>query len=199
MPKEYFNSNFFNRLASDSPLSSFFINSITEGNDHDSFILFRSENSRRLPLFMNEFFCEWFDPSTRSAEMLDSMFSLIMMELIHVYENDTSKESDRLQKNRIVPILRYIEENYKTCTLNSTAAHFNINANYLSSQLKRYTGMSFITLLHQQKIHFAKTLLISSKMSVTEVANYVGYENVSFFYKKFNSIVGCSPKEYRSS
>ncbi|WP_028590882.1 AraC family transcriptional regulator [Paenibacillus massiliensis] len=196
--KEYFNSNFFNRLASDSPLSSFFINSITEGNAHDSFILFRSENSRRLPIFMNEFFCEWFEPSTRSAEMLDSLFSLIMMELIDIYENDSTEEGNRLKKNPIVPILKYIEEHYRTCTLNSTAAHFNINANYLSSQLKKYTGMSFITLLHQQKIHFAKTLLINSTMSVTEIANYVGYENVSFFYKKFNSICGCSPKEYRS-
>ncbi|AIQ52106.1 AraC family transcriptional regulator [Paenibacillus sp. FSL R7-0331] len=197
--KEYFNSNFFNRLASDSPLSSFFINSITEDNDHDSFIRIRSENSRRLPLFMNEFFCEWFDPSAHSADMLDSMFSLIMMELIHVYESDTTKESTQLKKNPIVPILRYIEDHYQTCTLNSTALHFNINANYLSSQLKKYTGMSFITLLHQQKIRFAKTLLINSKMTVIEVANYVGYENVSFFYKKFNSICGCSPKEYRSS
>ncbi|WP_068503627.1 AraC family transcriptional regulator [Paenibacillus kribbensis] len=196
--KEYFNSNFFNRLASDSPLSSFFINSITEGNAHDSFILFRSENNRRLPIFMNEFFCEWFDPSTRSAEMLDSLFSLIMMELINLYETDTTEEGNRLKKNPIVPILKYIEENYRTCTLNSTAAFFNINANYLSSQLKKYTGMSFIALLHQQKLHFAKTLLINSNMSVTEVANYVGYENISFFYKKFNSIYGCSPKELRS-
>jgi AraC-like DNA-binding protein len=198
MPKEYFNSNFFNRLSPDSTLSSFFINSITEGNDHDNFILFKSEKSRRLSLFLIEFFCEWFDPSSRSAEMLDSMFSLIMMELILVYENDTTRDVNQLQKNRIVPILRYIEDNYRTCTLNSTAAYFNINANYLSSQLKKYTGMSFITLLHQQKIHFAKTLLISSKMSVTEVANYVGYENISFFYKKFHLICGCSPKEYRN-
>ncbi|KQY94348.1 hypothetical protein ASD24_01960 [Paenibacillus sp. Root52] len=196
--KEYFNSNFFNRISADSPLSSFFINSITEGNAHDSFILFPSENSRRLPVFMNEFFCEWFDPCSRSGEMLDSLFSLIMMELIHVYENDSDKQDNRLKKSPIVLILRYIEENYKNCTLSSTAAHFNINANYLSSQLKKHTGMSFMGLLHQQKIRFAKTLLISSNMSVTEVANYVGYENVSFFYKKFNSICGCSPKEYRT-
>ncbi|WNS41397.1 AraC family transcriptional regulator [Paenibacillus sp. MMS20-IR301] len=198
MRKEYFNSSFFNRLASDSPLSSFFINSITEGNAHDSFILFRSENSRRLPIFMNEFFCEWFDPSVRSTEMLDSLFSLIMMELIHIYETDLTREGSRLKTNPIVPVLRYIEENYRTCTLNSTAAYFNTNANYLSAQLKKYTGMSFIALLHQQKIRFAKTLLINSTMNVTEIANYVGYENVSFFYKKFNAICGCSPNEYRN-
>lgn len=196
--KEYFNSSFFNRISSDSLLSSFFINAITEGNAHDSFILFPSENSRRLHTFMQEFFCEWFDPGSRSGEMLDSLFSLIMMELINVYENDPKKERNRLKKNIIVPILRHIEENYKDCSLTSTAAHFNINANYLSTQLKKHTGMSFIGLLHQQKIRFAKTLLISSQMSVTEVAHYVGYENVSFFYKKFNSICGCSPNEYRN-
>lgn len=195
--KTYFNSNFFNRLDSDSPLASFFINSITEGAAHDSFILFHSENSRRLPIFMNEFFCEWYNPSIRSSEMMNNLFSLIVTELIDVYQDDFEKTFSHSKKNSIIPVLRFIEGNYRTCTLHSTAQFFNMNANYLSSQLKKYTKKSFIEILHQQKIRSAKTLLRNSNMSVTEIANYIGYENVSFFYKKFREQCGCLPGEYR--
>lgn len=195
--KNFFNSNFFNRLDSDSPLSSFFINSITEGAAHDSFILFHSENSRRLPIFMNEFFCEWYDPSIRTTEMLSNLLSLIVTELIDVYEDDIERKFIHQKKNSIIPILRFIEGNYRNCTLSSTAHFFNMNANYLSSQLKKYTGNSFIQLLHQQKIHSAMTLLRNSNMSVTEIANYIGYENINFFYKKFRNECGCLPGEYR--
>ncbi|MBE5993231.1 MAG: AraC family transcriptional regulator [Paenibacillaceae bacterium] len=34
-------------------------------------------------------------------------------------------------------------------------------------------------------------------MSVTEFANEAGYENISFFYQKFQEHYGCSPQEYR--
>lgn len=195
--KDFFDSNFFNRLDSSSTLSSFFINTITEGTVHENFIIFHSENNRRLSMFMNEFFCEWFDPSPRSNEILNSLFSVVILELINIYENAIETSTQYLKKNSIIPILRYIEKNYRTCTLPSTASFFNLNPNYLSNLLKKHTGKSFIELLHQQKISSAKTLLSNSSMSVQEIANYIGYENVSFFYKKFKSYYGCLPGEYR--
>lgn len=195
--KDYFNSNFFNRIASDKILSRFFINSITDGTSHDSFILFHSENSRRLPFFMDEFFCEWYSPSTVSLEMLNNLLSLIIIELINVYEDDLSKNNDLLKKNSIIPVLRYIETNYQKCSLKSTADFFKMNGNYLSSQLKKYTGMTFIELLHQEKIRSAKILLKNSELSISDISHYIGYENISFFYKKFKSICGCLPGDYR--
>ncbi len=188
--------NFFNRLSSNSIVTSFFINAFSVSNIKDSFFLFRSENSRRLRLFITEFLCEWYDHSLASEDILNNMFSLIISELVNVLS--TATKSDHLYKNEyIVPVLQYIESNYKSCSLTETADEFGLNPNYLSNVLKEHTGMSFNELVQSEKLSTTERLLLTSDMSVTDIANFVGYQNMSFFYKLFKNKNNCMPKEYR--
>lgn len=195
--KSYFNSTFFNRINIDSEITNFFFNSLLEGALHNNYILFHSENSRRLPIFMQEFLSEWISPSRHAAEILNNLLALIVTELINIFEHEYQHSQKHHDKPGIVHILKYIETNYKSCTLSDTANFFNMNANYLSMQLKKYTGFSFLTLLHQQKINAACTLLKNTDLPVSEIIHYIGYENMSFFYKKFKEHCGCLPGEYR--
>lgn len=195
--KDYLTSNFFNRFSKDSILSSFFINSINKNTNHDNYIVFHSERSRKLPLFFNELICEIYDPSINSTDIINSLFTLVLCELINVYEKDMELENLDMNRNSISPILRFIEGNYATCTLESTARFFNMNPNYLTTLLKQRTGHSYKELVQQQRISKAAQLLKNTNSSVTEIANTIGYENISFFYKKFKERYGCSPKEYR--
>ena len=96
-----------------------------------------------------------------------------------------------------MPVLRYIENNYKVCDLQSTAQQFNLHPNYLSAMLKKYTGSTFNELVQQEKLTAAEKLLLNLDMSVTDVANFVGYQNVSYFYKIFKRKNNCMPNEYR--
>ena len=120
-----------------------------------------------------------------------------MAELINVYENDLCHADDFDSKTPIASIIRYIESNYLSCTQESVAEFFHISPNYVSTLLKKHLGMSYISLIQDLKIKNAAHLLLNTKQSVTEIANLVGYENISFFYKKFKAKYGYSPKEYR--
>ena len=40
-------------------------------------------------------------------------------------------------------------------------------------------------------------MLANSKMPVTDIIESVGYDNTSYFYRKFREKYGMSPKEYR--
>lgn len=194
--KSYFDNNFFNRLDSDSLLTSFFVNSITRGTAHDNFILFHAEDSRRLPLFMNELLCECYDPGPRSASMVDALLTLVLSELITVYENDM--EVGRTpQRSPAVPVLRYIEQHYRDCSLAGCAREMALSTSYLTKMLKRETGRTFKELVHEQRIAVAKRLLAGSDLPVTEVAASVGYSNMSFFYKVFERACGTQPGEWR--
>lgn len=197
--KQYLNSNFFNRFSTDSIVSSFFINAIAENTSHDNYILFHSGNSRKLPLFFNELLCEMYDPSINSHDIINSLMTLILCELIDVYEKDMEKQDNIMKRNSISPILRFIEGNYKTCTLESTARFFNMNPNYLTTLLKHHTGYSYKELVQTQRLTRAAQMIRNSDASISEVANSVGYENMSFFYRKFRERYHCSPKEYRTS
>ena len=92
--KEFLTDHLFSEFSKDSILSNFFINAINEQTDHLHHLLFHSENNRRIQLFFQEFFCECFDPSINSRDILYHLFYVIMAELINVYEKT-------LQLNRI--------------------------------------------------------------------------------------------------
>lgn len=195
--KNYLNSNFFTRLSNDSILSRFFINAINENTQHDNYILFHSENSRKLPLYFNELMCEYLDPSMNSPDIINSLITLLFCELINVYRKDLDHQENFTGHTSVVQILRYIENNYKNCTLESTAAFFNLNPNYLSTLLKKKLNYTYKELVQHQRLSKAAQLLRNTDMTVTEVANDVGYENINFFYKKFKEQYCMSPKEYR--
>ena len=198
IPKtDFLREHMFNQFSNDSILSRFFINAINEKTDHDHYLLFHSENDRRIPMFFNELFCECFDPSINSTDIIMHLFYTIMAELINVYEDDLTKGNSYSHNSVVIPMLRYIERNFRTCTQESVADFFHISPNYVTRLLKKYTGMTYIQLIQAQKLQTAANLLKQTTLPVTEIAQRAGYENVTFFYKKFQEKYHCQPGEYR--
>lgn len=196
--KSFLREHMFSQLSKDSILSRFFINAINEQTDHDHYLLFHSENDRRIPLFFSELFCEFLDPSVNTNDIIFHLFYLIIAELINIYENDLTKDKETAGLMPVVSMIRYIQNNFRTCTQEKVAEFFHISPNYVSTLLKKYTGYTYIQLIQEQKLNFAATMLRTTTLSVTSVANESGYENISFFYKKFQEKYHCSPNEYRT-
>ncbi len=82
---EYLTSNFFNRLSKDSIVTEFFINAMNQEKEHNNFIYFPSHESRKLPIYMAELACEMIEPSPYNIDIIDSLITLILCELINVY------------------------------------------------------------------------------------------------------------------
>ena len=82
--------------------------------------------------------------------------------------------------------------------LGELAKQLGFSTNYLSLLIKKELGMSFQEYVTQQRIQKAKRLLLSTDMKIYEVALAVGIEDMNYFSYRFKSIVGVSPKSYRS-
>lgn len=197
--KDYLTSNFFDRFSAESIVTGFFLDSLNDQVAHQDFLIFQSQYSQRLHTFMQEFMCEWYTPSLVSSDIISSLLSLILLEIINVYKSDMDHQENGPQHRLITSVLHYIETHYDTCTLTDTAAHFSLNSNYLSNLLKKHTGSSYRELVTSQRINVAKRLLRNTTMSITDISNQVGYQNISFFYQKFQDQVGCLPGEYRQA
>ena len=52
--------------------------------------------------------------------------------------------------------------------------------------------------INQLRIEEAKRLLLSTSMSISEIASYVGYFNISYFSTVFHKLVGVSPFDWRN-
>lgn len=195
--KTYLHNNLFSHFSTDSILSQFFINTMNERTQANKYLLFSSENSRRISMFFNEFLCEFYEPSLNSTDILTNLFGLIIAELINVYKSEMTKEAHKTGAASVIMIIKYIENNYKYCTLESVSDFFHLNPNYITSLLKKHTGYTYKQLVQTQKLKYAAKLLKNTELSVTEIANEAGYENISFFYKKFVERYNVKPKDYR--
>ena len=82
----------------------------------------------------------------------------------------------------IVRAKRYIDENYhENIDRNDVAAVAFVTPNYLSKLFKNSMNMNLREYINQLRVEEAKRLLLSTSMSVSEIASYVGYYYLGFF------------------
>ena len=96
-------------------------------------------------------------------------------------------------------MFRYIDEHYRDASLKELASELKFDIYWLSREIKRQTGRTYKELLQEKRMQQAAYMLTNSRMSVSEIISSVGYDNTSYFYRKFRERYGVSPKEYRAA
>ena len=92
----------------------------------------------------------------------------------------------------------YLHRNYQeNIKLSTLAEYVHLNESYLSSIIKKSTGLSFTEILNQIRIDEAKKLLINTNLSVEKIADTTGFSSWSYFSRVFKKCCGITPAEYR--
>ncbi|WP_130858945.1 helix-turn-helix domain-containing protein [Gracilibacillus phocaeensis] len=131
----------------------------------------------------------------RSMESIhDWVSSEIILPLIqNIEEKDDSK--NRKISDRIITM---IHNNFdKDLSLDIIAAELHYNPNYLSSIFQKEAGYSFSEYLLRYRLNKAKEWLVSTKMSVKEIAQRLKYNNSQNFIRSFRKMEGTTPGKYR--
>lgn len=98
----------------------------------------------------------------------------------------------------ILKLLKHIEENYKIdLNLREISDKLNINPIYLGQLFQKEMGILFSDYLNNFRINKAKDLLANTSLKASEIGELVGYSNKNYFYRKFKTIVGITPSEWR--
>jgi AraC-type DNA-binding domain-containing proteins len=200
MRKSYFDAAFMSRLSGNDIFTNFFIHAIYQSKDFNEYILLHSGENEEIHDLMSKILCEYLDKKFCSDEVIDSYMIILFAEMLRVYKSDISNIRSYTIKNiEFSKIVKYIQNNYKTVTLESTAKHFNFNTVYLSKTLKKLTGHKFIDLVHQIRLNQACLFLKNTDTPINAISNEIGYENTNFFYSIFKRHFNCSPAEYREN
>ena len=67
----------------------------------------------------------------------------------------------------------------------------------LSDKLKKETGKTARFFIREKVMDLAKTALVSSNQTVSEIAYSLGFQYSQHFARWFENHVGCTPNEYR--
>jgi ribokinase len=111
------------------------------------------------------------------------------------------KEAPKNDRRELIgkQIERYLAEHYKVATLRELSGLLNFSVPYTGALVKALMGESFVALLQKKRCAVAAELLLQSEASISEIAHSVGYENLSFFRRKFKETYGKNPLEYRKN
>ena len=91
----------------------------------------------------------------------------------------------------------YIAERYPGARLTELAGLLGYSAEYLSRRIAALFGENFRGLLSAERLENAARLLKETKLSAAQIAEAVGYENCSHFYRAFRERFGMTPHRYR--
>ncbi len=92
----------------------------------------------------------------------------------------------------------YMENHFdEKISIPAIAQAAGYNNQYFCSYFKKHTLSTPVEYLTALRIRNAKELLRRTDLSVLEVANQSGFENVSFFIQKFKKATGKTPLAYR--
>lgn len=117
---------------------------------------------------------------------------------ISLFEHQMEEESEEQEGRTITGITRYLQEHLSgELSLSVLAGHFHLNAQYISQLFKNEIGVGFLTYLTNIRMEKAKKLLVSTSLSVTEIAGQVGYGDYRVFTKTFKKSEGITPSQYR--
>lgn len=197
---DYLSPAFLSRLSNHSIISSFLVDSLVDSRRRNKFLLFHANEQSEHQIYnaMEHLMCEYYDKQAYSQEIIDSYLIILFTEMIRFNEYQHQVEKVDSNSHSLIDFLKYIETHFKDCNLTTMAEHFNFHPNYLTALLKQGTGKSFKELLQIQKLSNATFLLKNSDLPIEQIVYEVGYSSISFFYRKFKSIYGMTPIEFRN-
>lgn len=107
--------------------------------------------------------------------------------------------SDLTEYERIRKILSYIEQNYMNrITLTDISESLHLCESECTRLFKRHMNTTLFAFLQEYRIERSLEYL-STKESISTIAEKTGFSDSNYYSKVFSKIKGCSPREYRKA
>lgn len=84
-------------------------------------------------------------------------------------------------------------------SLDEISARFHYGKSSLCDIFKRTYGETIINYHTKLKIEAAKRMIFEKKMTISEVAEHLGFESPEYFSRTFKKVTGISPRTFRTS
>lgn len=107
--------------------------------------------------------------------------------------------TDAIHFSVVDAAIKYIEKNYSDylLSLSKVAESLHISSDYLGKLFKTHLNTNYTDFVADYRFKKAKELLKTTDMSIAQIGNAVGYNDIQYFRKIFKKKSGFSPVAYR--
>lgn len=180
----------------DTPLKNFLINCLCGNSKSSNYLYYKVSDVTEIQNLMENLLLTVMGNSPSKRKQSQIIMQLIFMQLL---TNTESLVAQTKEDKAIFKLLDYIETNYINGSLAEAANEFHYDISWLSREALRKTGKTFTQLMQEKRLSQAAFLLKNTTAKVSDISLSVGYENISYFHKKFGEHYGMTPREYRNS
>lgn len=193
---EFFQPAFSMISMEESLLRSFLMDALFEKNGQYPYLCFKVADVLPVQNLIENMIWTLFYEHSNKRRSQQLTMGLLLLELVnHMDKMQTGV--GRFDRELIGTSLNFIDEHYRDGTLTDLAEQLHLDAVWLSKEIKKRTGKTYKELLQTRRLEQAIYLLETSQLSIEEVAQAVGYDNKSYFYRLFERRFACSPAAYR--
>jgi len=160
-------------------------------------------NNRKIVQYLKNVFILLRDKNINyKLEVKSYLIKILLMIIKHHNKINLKPNKSYYKKiediNRLHNLIAFVQKEYvRNIMLKEAAETTNMSLHYFCKFFKRVMGITFSKYLLNIRIDMAKELLITEKTSVTNIAYKVGFESLSYFFRKFKELTGMSPREFK--
>lgn len=187
----------FNMIEQENVLRDFLVSTLSQDTSLTNYLHFEAQNILPVQNLIENMIWTLTEEKSGTNTINQTTMGLLFLNLSAFAENINRNHPNQYEQTLVFSVLKYIETHYKNGTLSDIAGELHQETYYLSRLLKKHTGSNFKELLQQRKLQQAVYLLKQTTLTADSIIEAVGYDNSSYFYRKFKEKYHCSPKEYR--
>lgn len=140
--------------------------------------------------FLEAFQKDYISVSNYNKEKCSLIFSYLLYQLLEV--------SDDTENPHVKAIKQYIVNNlHSYITLQDISDAVHLAPHYCCSLFKKHTDMTIIQYMNEQRIDYAKRLIITKDWTLSQIATTCGFSDLYYFSRAFRKITGTTATAYR--
>ena len=173
----------------------------TNENSNGQFNILDHFESVEISSCLRNILREMEQKNTGYEDVCQAYMEILIIRLMRNIALAVPTESQVVSGNRqCASVKRYIDLHFKEAlTLEQLAEDAHMNKYYLSHAFKREYGISPINYMITKRIEESKYLLAETDLSMSQIAQLLGFSSLSYFSQVFHRTQSVSPKEYRQS
>lgn len=193
---EFF-SQAFHMIEQENVLRDFLISTLSQDTSLTNYLHFQARDILPVQNLLENMIWTFLEQKNGVNTINQISMGLLFLNLSAFAEQINQNYPNQYEQTLVFSVLKYIETHYKNGTLADIAEEWNQKPYTVSRLLKKHTGSNFKELLQQRKLQQAVYLLKQTSLTIDSIMEAIGYDNSSYFYRKFKEKYHCSPKEYR--
>ncbi len=163
-------------------------------------IYLSSKELKTTTLLFSEIYAEYKERKAWADTKLETLVDLVYIDLARVYKNVSEigsiGDSGYL---KVKKLQKLIDEHFRTKKFPADYADMmNMTTRHLSRVCREVLNKSTGDLIMERVLIEAKRLLIQKNITVSMVADELGYEDYSYFIRMFKKNTSLSPKEFQA-